>query len=1066
MERRVLRVLVFVFVFTAALLRVNAPPSAAQTVTGTILGTVRDQQGAVVPNASVTAKSVETGAERTVATTTAGEFSILSVPAGAYEVTASASGFQTEVRSGLNLTVGASLRVDFTLNLGAVTEKVEVTGEAPQVDTTSSTLSGLVGEATVRELPLNGRDWLQLATLEPGVQVAVTQNLPGNGEKSSPGTKMSISGGRPGHNLFRVDGLVINDHTNNSPGSAIGLNMGVDSIREFTVLTNAYSAEYGMSAGGVINALTKSGTNTIHGTAFYFLRNSALDARNFYDLKIPPFRRNQFGGSVGGPIKKDKLFFFTNYEGLRQFLSLSFASDTLSPDARNGLVCANSACTSKTQITIDPRIVPYLALYPAANGPITGDSGKYLFGAPTIGDENYVVGKIDYLINPSTTLTGSYSFDQGPTTTPDAFNNLLLSQYSRQQRVILSLQHVFSPTVLNTIRVGFNRDRAVASQDVCPCKPVATNLALGSVPGRPPSQLIVTPLSQAEGLGADGADSFWLTTPQFYDDLGWVKGRNNIRVGFNVDAYTENFSSGDFPNGRWTFGSVSAFLTGSSALQFGSDFPGSDNYKGEREKIFGAYFVDDFRVRPNLTLNLGLRYEPTGPFTEVHGHDARILTVDSPTITVGGPYFNNPTKRNFAPRVGLAWDPFGDGKTAVRAGFGVFDIVPLPNLFANRINRSAPYYLSGSISNPPASSFPAGAFSLFTPLQSRTAYIEPNPKAAYKMQWNFNIQRQITNDLGIMVGYAGSRGNHIAEDIQDGNDVPPPLVTIAPDGHRVFPKTGPIQVVNPNFAQVLWTSWRAVATYNALQVNLMERMRHGFSFNVGYVWSKSIDNGSHDNTSSEFNNAMEAVWSYDLNLSKGVSNWDTPHHLSANFVWDAPSPKSGMAISRFLFSGWELGGILTIQSGAPFSVAIPNDQARTGVILSNSHTRQRADFNAAPGCTPNATHSGNPNNYINLQCFSFPALGTLGNLGMNTLRAPHIADFDFSVLKNHNLLGERLKVQFRAELFNIFNRSNLGYNAVATAFNSAGLIQQSAAALVSPTITTSRQIQFALKLIW
>src|SRR2546422_331134 len=383
------RFLVAVLVAAVSLL-VNAPRSVAQTVAGRIVGTIRDSQAAVIPSASVSAKNLETGAERTTLSDASGGFNITGIPAGSYEVTASAPGFQKEVRSGVTLTVGAARRVDFTLSVGGLQEQLVVTGEAPQVDTTTSTMAGLVAETNIRELPLNGRDWLQLGALQSGVLIGLSKN-PDLGENVTHGGGMfmSISGGRPTSNVFMVDGLVINDNANKSPGSALGVNLGVDAIREFSVLTSTYSAEYGRSSGGVINAITKAGTNMVHGTAFYFDRNSALDARNFFDQQIPPFRRHQFGGALGGPIKKDKLFYFANYEGLRQFLSESFSSDTLSPNARNGIL-ANG-----TTVKIDPRVAPYLALFPVPNDPrITGDTGKYVFGAGQFGIENYAIGRM------------------------------------------------------------------------------------------------------------------------------------------------------------------------------------------------------------------------------------------------------------------------------------------------------------------------------------------------------------------------------------------------------------------------------------------------------------------------------------------------------------------------------------------------------------------------------------------------------------------------------------------------------------------------------------------------
>src|SRR5437016_3235210 len=406
MVLKVQRARLLVAVLAAAVsLLVNAPRSVAQTVAGRIVGTIRDSQGAVIPNASVSAKNLETGAERTTMSDTSGGFNISNVPAGVYEVSVSLPGFQKEVRSGVTLTVGGTLRLDFTLKVGAVQEQVVVTGEAPQVDTTTSTMSGLVAENTIRELPLNGRDWLQLGALQSGVLIGLSKN-PDLGENVTHGGGMfmSISGGRPTSNVFMVDGLVINDNSNKSPGSALGVNLGVDAIREFSVLTSTYSAEYGRSSGGVINAITKGGANASHGTAFYFGRNSALDARNFFDQQIPPFRRHQFGGALGGPIKKDKLFFFGNYEGLRQFLSESFSSDTLSPNARNGILA------SGPPVTIDARVNQYLGFFPPANGRISGDTGKYVFGAGQLGVENYVIGRMDYLTSSTTTISGTYMF--------------------------------------------------------------------------------------------------------------------------------------------------------------------------------------------------------------------------------------------------------------------------------------------------------------------------------------------------------------------------------------------------------------------------------------------------------------------------------------------------------------------------------------------------------------------------------------------------------------------------------------------------------------------------------
>ena len=1051
------RFLVAVLVAAVSLL-VNAPRSVAQTVAGRIVGTIRDSQAAVIPNASVSAKNLETGAERTTLSDASGGFNITSIPAGSYEVTASAPGFQKEVRSGVTLTVGAALRVDFTLNVGGLQEQLVVTGEAPQVDTTTSTMAGLVAETTIRELPLNGRDWLQLGALQPGVLIGLSKN-PDLGENVTHGGGMfmSISGGRPTSNVFMVDGLVINDNANKSPGSALGVNLGVDAIREFSVLTSTYSAEYGRSSGGVINAITKAGTNMVHGTAFYFGRNSALDARNFFDQQIPPFRRHQFGGALGGPIKKDKLFYFANYEGLRQFLSESFSSDTLSPNARNGILASGAT------VRIDPRVAPYLGLFPVANGRITGDTAKYVFGAGQLGVENYAIGRMDYLTSASATISGSYMFDVSHSSTPDAFNNKLVGDRGRHQRFTLSVQYAFSPTLLNTLNTGFSRAVGAANIDAQANLPLVTDKSLGYFPNQNAGTLTVAGLDIPGGLGATGGDSVWWTTPQLNDNVLWVKGRNSIRTGFSVEAIRDNLDVGHNPIGDWQFNSVQDFLTDVPSV-FGTAVPGRGSYRGIREKIFGFYIQDDLRLRSNLTVNLGVRYEPTTTMSEVNGLASNLHNLWDAQIATGNPMYQNPTRRNFAPRVGFAWDPTGTGKTAVRAGFGMFNVLPLPNLLSGNINHTVPFNLNATVPKPPPSAFPNQILPLLTPDAGSGYYMQGDPPEAYKLQWNLNVERQITSGLSITAGYVGSRGVHLPRRYGDLNLVPPFLVKTAPDGHLLFPTTGPIQRINPSFPLIPATLWNGYSIYHSGQVNVSQRFAHGFTFQGVYVWSKNIDVGSSEvNRSDNFNN-VDAPYGFKPGLERGVADWDVPHHFTLNFVWDLPKPSTQSVVPRILLSGWELGGIFTAQSGMPYSATIAADRAGTGTAAGNNNG-QRPDYNPTPGCSPSEVNPGHPENYIKLQCFSFPAAGQLGNLGRNTLRAPGLEDFDFSLFKNHNLLGEKMKVQFRAEAFNLFNRANFGAR-VASIINGRGAYVPGNAALKAPTVTTSRQIQFGTKLIW
>ncbi|MGH9356302.1 MAG: carboxypeptidase regulatory-like domain-containing protein, partial [Terriglobia bacterium] len=525
--------------FAAAMLLMSGALACSQTVSGNIFGTVLDPSGAVVPGVKIIATSVQTGAVRSATSSSLGTYQLPGVPAGVYNVQASVRGFKSVVRNGVVVTVGANISVDFSLAIGQPLQTLQVTGAAPQIETTNATLRGVVGSTAIRELPLNGRDWLQLATLQPGVvggvgQTPTTASSAGSSGRAARGNglALSISGGRSTENAFLIDGLIVNDYANAGPGSSLGVNMGVDAIQEFSVLSSDYTAQYGFSSGGVVNSILKSGTNQIHGSAYYFLRNSALDARNFFDIPtVPPFIRNQFGGSVGGPIKKDKTFFFANFEALRQNLSISEASNTLSLAARNGILTTGN-------VTVSPNIKPYLAAFPLPNGPVTGDTARFFFGGKDLGNEYYTIGKINHNFSEQTMLYGSYSFDNTTNTLPDPYNEKLIDTPSRRQNVILSLDHIFRPTLLNTVRAGVSRTHAADAFDIAAVSPnpIITDPSFGFIPGEP-AGIITIPGTTGflGGLGASGADFYNYTAPQVSDDLTWIKGRHTVKIGGIVD---------------------------------------------------------------------------------------------------------------------------------------------------------------------------------------------------------------------------------------------------------------------------------------------------------------------------------------------------------------------------------------------------------------------------------------------------------------------------------------------------------------------------------------------------
>lgn len=1050
----------------------------AQVVNGTILGTVRDATGAVLPGVSISAKNLETGVVRSAIADSTGTYQIVSLPAGDYDLEAALKGFTNSIRRGVTVTVGESVTVNFKLAVGMVQQEVEVTADPPQVNTINASMGGLVGEHAVRELPLNGRDWLQLTTLEAGVVGGIGQQSSASFSNSRAargnGIALSISGNRPTGNVFLVDGLVVNDFANASPGSGLNVNLGVEAVREFRVLTNEYTAEYGRSTGGVVTAVFKSGTNQFHGGIFEFLRNSALDARNFFDVKKPGFQRNQFGGSAGGPIKKNKTFIFGDYEELHENKGIPHNSDTLSPNARNGIVCVPrgaNPCASTTTVTIAPQVKPYLAFFPVSNGPINGDTAKYLFAGKRIGLERYAVGKVDHNFSERTTLSGSYQFDNTDESQPDSYNQKRTGSPSRHQNGVVTLQHIFTPHFLNTAIMGVSRSHVTDALDISAINPIASDTSLGFQPGQPAGIITVSGLTGTQGgLGSSGSDILNYTSFQWGDDASWIKGRNTFKFGARAERirYNKNSLVGA-PIGEFDFDTVPLFLQGIPG-QFRTDVPGTDDRRGLRTTYLGFYFEDGIAFRQNLHLNLGLRYEHVSPITEASGRVAVLPTLAAATPRTGGAYFNTNTK-NFSPRLAVAWDPFGDGKTSIRTGFGIYDVLPFPYLMENRTN-SFPFFEEGTVDTPPPSSFPTGGLALIKPSSLRASFVEPNPKRAFSMQWNLTIQHQITADTAVTLGYVGSRANHLPRSIEDADQVPPSLVRVSPDGHLLFPTDpklkngGPIPRINPNFSRIATTVWDDSSSYHSLVADVSKRFSHGLFFKGAYTWAKSIDHGSNTFSDNESTNTSGAAYAFSSLLQRGVSDFDIAHRFVLDYSWTIPTSESLTGASKALLSAWQFGGIFTAQTGPPFTVTLQTDRARTGDSRVRSTSGgQRPDYNPAPGCSVNAINPGHPFNYIRTECFSFPALGTLGNLGRNTLRGPGLQEFDASLFKNWPLWREGTNLQFRVEAFNLLNKAN--FQAPKTKiFDGSGVVIPTANQLTSPTQTSERQIQFGLKLSW
>jgi hypothetical protein len=1071
------------FVFAALLCGTFFSVAAYSQVSGgTISGVVADPSGAVIPDAKISIKNISTGFTRAYSTDAVGFYTAPNLLPGDYEVTSSAPGFTTQVRTGITLSVGARQALNLTLQVGKVTETVKVAGDAPAVQLTSSALSAVVDSTTVRELPLNGRSWTDLATLQPGVAPIQTQpSFESSGDRGNRGfgAEVAIDGARPYQNNYRLDGVSLNDYANGAPGSVLGGDLGVDAIEEFSVLTSNYSAEYGKASGGVVNAITRSGTNQFHGNAYEFLRNSALDARNFFDTSIPPFRRNQFGASGGGPIRKGRTFVFGNYEGIRQSKGITNVDVTLSPAARTGHFSSGT-------VTVDPSAQKFLGFYPLPNGGLLspGDTGIFTFAGQQVVDENFFTVRVDHRFSDRDSLFGTYLFDKTPYTAPDSFNNLQIGSLTKRQLFVLEESHNFGPSLVNSLRLGINREFVNNEQSVKAINPLSADPSLGAVPGRDAPLMTVSGLSDlAAGLGSFTSDFYRWTSIQVYDDAFLTKGLHSLKFGAALERIDDNIIG--FTNtGNFKFATLSDFLT-NHPQQFSADLPQSQLHRGIRETLFGLYVQDDWRARPNLTVNLGLRYEMTTVPTEVHGQLSNLIHYTDAQPHLGDPYFLNPTLRNFEPRVGFAWDPFRTGRTAVHGSFGIFDVLPLPYMFNHMYNSGAPFALTGQANSLPAGSFYTGAIALAVPTSLRYTHVQYDPPRNYVLQWNFNVEREFTPDTTALISYVGSRGVHqpfLCDDV----DIVIPTPTA--QGYIWPSPVGSGKVINPTAGDIRALDWGGDSFYDALQLGVIKRMSHGLQVQGSYTWGKSIDTSSASVASDAFRNTISSLHWFNLKMGRGLSDFNMSRILVINSSWQVPNLKSVTGPVTWLANGWQLGGILKINDGVPFTATFGSDGDPLG--LNSSDPWDFPNRLTGPGCG-SLVNPGNPNNYIKTQCFAIPTAATAafytancdpasgtfpqcfnlrGNAGRNILIGPGTSNLDFSVFKNNHItrVSENLNVQFRAEFFNILNRANFAVPVLpdnVTIFDSTGS-PVSSAGLLTSTTTTSREIQFALKVSW
>ncbi|HUA19424.1 MAG TPA: carboxypeptidase regulatory-like domain-containing protein [Bryobacteraceae bacterium] len=1053
-------------------------------VSASISGTVEDASGAGVSNATVTVKSLETGATRAVTTDQSGNYRLLSLPLGAQQVTAAKPGFKEAVRSGVNLVVDENAVVNFRLEVGELPQQVTVSADVPLVDTTPTSVSGLVSEREIKDLPLNGRSFDNLIALNPG---AINYSaMKSAGTTTSDGNTFSVDGRRTSENLFLLNGI---EYTGSSqlaitPGGVSNELLGIDAIREFNVLTDNYDVEYGKRAGAQVNVVTQSGTNDLHGTIFEFLRNSDLDARNFFDQGfVPPFRRNQFGGALGGPLKKNKWFLFGNYEGFRQSLAESSVSVVPDSEARQGLL-PNAAGVYVPVSKLNPAMLPYTALWPQPNGAEllvnglpTGTALAYNNPRQTV-REDFGTMRTDYNLSERDTLSAAYTVDDGVSNTPQPDPLFGSLETLRNQVASVEETHVFNPEFLNTFRAGFSR--AAFSLGAFATQSFPSDLSF--VSGLDPGGFVIgggvttTGVAALTAAGPNNAAGSWNRRNLYTttDGLQISKGIHQISIGVWFQRVQDNEDSASRQLGQASFTSLQTFLQGTSSSFQVIPNPTELGWRS----FFGAWYAQDtMRVLPNLTFQAGFRYEFTTGWNEVADRAANYVTgANGALLTnpiVGSSAFtqNNATHL-LGPRVGLAWDPFSNGKTSIRAGFGTY--YSLIDDLSFLLNSLPPYNGAVSFTNvslpsilPITPGVQPAPGTIFAPQG-----IQPNAKTPTVEEWNFTVEQQLNRNTVLRVGYVGSFGYHGFLAV-DPNSIPAAIcsnpagctaggvgsvTSVVSQGEQYIPVG---KRPNPQLGPGFFWYTDGNSSYNALQIDVSRRFSNGLQFRGNYTWSKSLDENSALTIAQANNEPQMILDRNDPKMDWGPSALNAANQASLSGSYELPFGRGkhwlggAQGAEDKLVSGWQLNAITTLLSGFPFTPEIGSNRSGDG----DTRNPDRPSLNPA---FSGPVILGSPNQWFNPNAFVLPQAGTYGSVGRGVYTGPGLADLDASLFKNISL-SERFRLQFRAEFFNALNHTNLGTpNAIVFSGSSIS----PSAGLITSTATTSRQIQFGLKLIF
>lgn len=1015
--------------------------------TATVNGTVTDPTGAAVPNAKVVATNQGTGVESTTQTDAAGAYLIPSLPIGIYRLEISAANFQTKVVSNLKLDVATSVTQNVELKVGEASEKIEIVADAAIIQTTTNSMGQVINDKTVQEIPLNGRHFTDLSLLTPG-----TVTPPANGFLSFPlrgqgSFGINTAGQREDTTNWLVNGINLNDNVQNQ----ITFQPPIDTLAESKIDNSAFPAEYGRNSGAIVNLATRSGTNEYHGEVFEFFRNNALDARNFFNSAVSatgaalpqaPFKRNEFGAAFGGPIKKNKAFFFLAYEGLRQHQSLTVSTTVPSQNDRAGVT--------------SPAVLSLLGLIPAANqvgsGTATDPTTFNLFTGGAVANVSLDQGSadLDYELTESDRLHGYYVVQKDLRQEPTAGGAIAAdipgfgdTRAGFRQLMTFSEDHTFNASLANTVRLGFNRihltflpngllDPANFNITMPTGSPVGSGLPFFNVAG---TLGFGGPTGEPQGRGD--------TTVVLNDTLSWLRGRHSFAFGGEIRrAYNNNIAENV---GSFSFTTFANFLADKSNSF--TDLLGSGNDK-ILQPSYDVFAQDSFKLKPNLTINIGLRYAWNSSPSESGGRFTNFDPATGTLISSPQPYHTN--NKNFQPRIGFAWDPFKDGKTSVRAAYAIMTQDPTTNIVTG-LSSNPPFALPISASSATSSITLENPSAAITGVSLGPSAINPNFDDMYAQDWNLTVQRQITSTLGVEVAYVGLKATHL----QLTQNINQPFVTggvyETTRPYASLPLTSaviPAQCAPPNpvcpFGNINQVSTGGNSNYNALWATVNKHFSHGFQFLGSYTFSKSLDyNSLSTGESLVLQNAYNPRGDY------GLSEFDVRHRFVLSGFYELPFKGNRVV------QGWQLGIVTQAQSGNPINPTLAIGPG-PGISLT-----------VRPDITGAVQTTGSPTQWFaDKTIFVSPCVAGVchpGNLGRDSITGPNFVNTDFSVTKNTKLT-ERVTLQFRSEMFDIFNHPNFGNPVLTVTSGSFGKILSTR--FPTGDFGSSRQIQFALKLLF